>query len=963
MQLVAEDDPGGSATPMDVQTLQTGQSLAVQSLQTGQSLHTGQKESKRATIVDPKGFGQESLPLSGATHNKSNVSIPTESKRTTIMDSAGLGQRSMPMSHRSMGPVSTNKSNASMPNSDSKRATIMESESLSGTQGLGGRSQGMRPSQARSSFAQNNEHRMSRKSIFMDENMDLTAQKLAMRFGEDLHKGRQSKSQIFEGSEENSRWQRNPGALAFLQTLRNFWDEAATRIDETKLALWLVMEEPFGSTTSKVVTSLMLLIICLSIIHAVQYPEPMDLAEVRSPWDAIEMSFNICFVMEMFLRIWSHPCRRRWLKEPANVIDFCAVLPFFVNEVIGLRAVSSGFVQISTFEGFLRLLKLSRYFWGWQLLFKALSDATSAMIIPLFFLLLIVLFGSCLLLAIESEHEGHNIIDLPTAIYFCFNNVVSINVGPFYHLEPVTKAGRLVAAILMMVGVMFMAMPIAIVGTCFSETWFDQDRIILIDKVRTRLEQQGFEIANLREVFDEIDEDGSGEIEFAEFKRLIEAFHLYFNISKVRQLFNFFDVGSTGAITYEEFVCALYPESMVPEDDDDDEDESEEEENEDDEQDEESEVDDEAAEQDVENQGGNSEGPNAESFKDDKIKDDNDLLQPPDVSESVETDDGGLPDLVPEQMVRLTDMEQMMEQIVPLSHMASNGHCIAEGSGSARGSMASVAATDLAHSQRNSIQSDMLNSHSTGTSSRDSGQTGSMRSMDSRPVSDTSEVLNFKADLFVASELQGEGVNSASLPMGRVSSSRPGKNNRLSLDYPGMAVKKIRSTNSHRGSQESAMSHRHSGIFDPGKPAPYLTELGSFGDHLRCLTLSVGAVLEQLQQPRHSGTTGGGSRGILRFGNHPGPSVFGKNNSSNLPSSSKNNRQVMSQTKSVAPAPKSKAAAKPKAAGDEAKNTRVSILKTPQGQGSETLAALKPMPPKPKMRPRSNSLMPVNSLM
>lgn len=185
-----------------------------------------------------------------------------------------------------------------------------------------------------------------------------------------------------------------------------------------------------------------------------------------------------------------------------------------------------------------------------------------ALIIPLFFLFIIVVFGSSLLLSFEERQEEATIRSLFDAVHYAVVCVVSIGVGEVYNLEPVSGAGRFVALFLMTFGVMFMAMPIAIVGTCFSQTWFDQDRILLLDKVRGRIQQQGFTIDNLYEVFTEVDEDDSGQIEFLEFKKLIDTFHLGLNIAKIRTLFNFFDQDGDGAISYQDFVSALYPESV-----------------------------------------------------------------------------------------------------------------------------------------------------------------------------------------------------------------------------------------------------------------------------------------------------------------------------------------------------------------------------------------------------------------
>ena len=57
-----------------------------------------------------------------------------------------------------------------------------------------------------------------------------------------------------------------------------------------------------------------------------------------------------------------------------------------------------------------------------------------------------------------------------------------------------------------------------------------------------------------------MDTDGSGEIEFHEFKRMLEAFHFFAPLGKTRKLFNHFDSNGTGSISYAEFVCVIFPE-------------------------------------------------------------------------------------------------------------------------------------------------------------------------------------------------------------------------------------------------------------------------------------------------------------------------------------------------------------------------------------------------------------------
>ena len=67
---------------------------------------------------------------------------------------------------------------------------------------------------------------------------------------------------------------------------------------------------------------------------------------------------------------------------------------------------------------------------------------------------------------------------------------ISIDVSDVYGKRGQSPPAQAIAVLMMYLGVIFMSMPIAIVGTCFSQAWHDKDRIVLVEKVRSRMRQQ-----------------------------------------------------------------------------------------------------------------------------------------------------------------------------------------------------------------------------------------------------------------------------------------------------------------------------------------------------------------------------------------------------------------------------------------------------------------------------------------
>ncbi|CAD7954622.1 unnamed protein product [Amoebophrya sp. A120] len=360
-----------------------------------------------------------------------------------------------------------------------------------------------------------------------------------------------------------------------------------------KLYLWLFLEEPFVSPAASVVSYIIVILIGLSFAMSAaeqQYHNGGTTIDFdvfyKTPNFGTYARFFIVllFTLEACLRFAIAPQRKQFWFQPNNVADIISVLPYWCNNVCQLHEnLSVYFHVISIFSSFFWLLKLTRYFSGWFLLSRALTDAGRALMVPVFFLMIVVMCGSSLLLLFEKAHAENTpapvitsttdeeelcpelsdcvtIDSLFKAIHYTIVSVVSIQITEVYGKDVASNGGRVWSVIMMFLGVIFLSMPIAIVGTSFSKTWFEQDIIIVVEKVRSRMRQQGYTTDDLREVFNELDEDGSGSIEFNEFKRMLEAFHFFGSLATCRKLFNHFDCNGTGSISYQEFVCGIFPE-------------------------------------------------------------------------------------------------------------------------------------------------------------------------------------------------------------------------------------------------------------------------------------------------------------------------------------------------------------------------------------------------------------------
>jgi len=349
-------------------------------------------------------------------------------------------------------------------------------------------------------------------------------------------------------------------------------------IQLARMNLWMSLEEPWETVPSCVLHGVLALVIVTSIFYSIFTRRGVESFTGVTTWEAV---FNAMFFMDTLLRFWAFPRRCRFVTDPKNVIDLVSLLPFVLNEVIRVpqHFTDMEFLEwLHAYDAFLRLLKLSRYFSGWYLLYLAVVDSIKALLIPLLFLLIIVIFGSCTVYTFEAllqrtqgpsvaAQEYVTIDNIPDAIHFSMICILSMSTGPFYGMQAASTGARAIVCAMMVFGMLFMAMPIAIVGACFSQTWFDQDRIILLHKVRSRLRAQGFAKEDLRDAFDEVDVDGSGELEFTEFEDMLKTFNLpSLTATKCRRLFHYFDHDNDGVVDFPDFAITLFPDAFVLED-------------------------------------------------------------------------------------------------------------------------------------------------------------------------------------------------------------------------------------------------------------------------------------------------------------------------------------------------------------------------------------------------------------
>jgi voltage-gated potassium channel len=192
----------------------------------------------------------------------------------------------------------------------------------------------------------------------------------------------------------------------------------------------------------------------------------------------------IVFAVEYALRLWSapeHPMfryagdavpplgnRLRCAATPAMVIDLIALLSF-LPAILFPSSASAPLARIASF------LKLARYSPALTTIGHVLAAQKSALAAC------VVLFGGLLLASaaliywVEGNTPGSMVADMPSALWWSLVTLTKFGVSD---AVPTSAAGKFVAALVMLLGIGFLALPVGIIGRGFYDEIRRRDFVI-----------------------------------------------------------------------------------------------------------------------------------------------------------------------------------------------------------------------------------------------------------------------------------------------------------------------------------------------------------------------------------------------------------------------------------------------------------------------------------------------------
>lgn len=227
-----------------------------------------------------------------------------------------------------------------------------------------------------------------------------------------------------------------------------------------------------GDTASKVfdisIISLIIINVILVIADTFKVPEWCS-----NLFYYVEIFSVVVFTIEYILRVYTadflYPnlspirARIRYIFSFMAIIDLLAILPFYIPFIIPIDLRVLRMVRITRL---LRIFKVNRYTTALSTIASVFKKKKSQLLSSVFVVLMLMIIASVLMYSIENEAQPEAFENVFSSLWWAVATLTTVGYGDVY---PVTVLGKILSAIIALLGIGLVAVPSGIISAGFIE--------------------------------------------------------------------------------------------------------------------------------------------------------------------------------------------------------------------------------------------------------------------------------------------------------------------------------------------------------------------------------------------------------------------------------------------------------------------------------------------------------------
>ena len=215
---------------------------------------------------------------------------------------------------------------------------------------------------------------------------------------------------------------------------------------------------------SKLFERFIFILIVLNLIAMVIESEPDLKKPLQSFFSFFEIFSITIFTIEYVLRtIDSLKERNKYNLSFFGIIDLLAILPFFLQSLVGF---DGRFIRIFRLFRISRILKLGRFSKSFELLSQGISNVRTELYLTFSIAFIMLFFSASGIYFIENEVQPDHFSSITASFWWAVASLTGVG---FEEIYPITVGGKIFGSIISLIGIGVVAVPTGIISASFVE--------------------------------------------------------------------------------------------------------------------------------------------------------------------------------------------------------------------------------------------------------------------------------------------------------------------------------------------------------------------------------------------------------------------------------------------------------------------------------------------------------------
>jgi voltage-gated potassium channel len=177
--------------------------------------------------------------------------------------------------------------------------------------------------------------------------------------------------------------------------------------------------------------------------------------------NSIEIFTVSIFSIEYLLRIWLTKKSSHYIFSFFGIIDFLALLPFYLAASVDLRSI-----RVFRLLRLFRIFKLAKYSTAVVTFKKALNKVRSELLVFSFFIVILLYIASLGIYTFEHEAQPELFATVFDALWWSIVTLTTVGYGDAY---PITVGGKIFTSIISLIGIGVVAVPTGLLATSIRD--------------------------------------------------------------------------------------------------------------------------------------------------------------------------------------------------------------------------------------------------------------------------------------------------------------------------------------------------------------------------------------------------------------------------------------------------------------------------------------------------------------